>query len=99
VLRRAAAQRSGPTPLRLALPPRLRPSRPGGTVFHLATSVSLPLFEVELAAVRAPGRRRAHQTDRARLGSRRLACERAAARARARPPALPAAVFARAPAR
>jgi hypothetical protein len=45
-----------PAPLRLALCRRLCPSRLGRTIFHLASSVSIPLFEAELAAfARAAG--------------------------------------------
>jgi transposase len=34
----------------VTLPRRLCPFRPGATVFHLASTVSIPLFEIELAA-------------------------------------------------
>src|SRR5262249_43125334 len=50
VLRRPAADRPGAASLRVALSHRLVPPPPGRTVFHLATTVSIPLFEVELAA-------------------------------------------------
>ena len=66
----------------------------GRTVFHLATSVSMPLFEAELAAfAHQPSGPIAKQADRAGLGSRRLAQHPTPARARPPPPALPAAVF------
>jgi transposase len=53
----------------------------GRTIFHLATSVSIALFEGRARGVRPCGGRRPAQADRSRLGSRRLAHQRAPARA------------------
>jgi hypothetical protein len=69
----------------------------GRTVFHLATSVSIPLFEVELAAfahqVRAgPTRHIVLVLDRA--GWPDWACQCAAPRTRTCASALPACLFA-----
>jgi hypothetical protein len=45
----------------------------GRTVFHLATTVSIPLFEVELAGFARPGGSESAQTDRPRARACRLA--------------------------
>jgi hypothetical protein len=66
----------------------------GRTVFHLATSVNIPLFEVELAAFAqavgaSPHKQIVLVLDRAGAGSRWLAQHPTLARARPRPLALP----------
>ena len=71
----------------------------GRTIFHLATSVSIPLFEAELAAFARAAGASPQQADRAGAGPSRLAYQCASAGPRACPSALSPAVFARTAAR